>query len=483
MQLKPSELTKDEAEKVDVEARKNFWFFTKHIFAESFPSFIGGQHVENTCSFLEKNKKTVRISAKDHFKSTSLYAHFAWIIWKHGETRNFEGHYFSYERNMAAYHLSKMKDLLARNPWFEGLKDMKAQAESVLSYTFDGKHKFTLKPHGMLAFKRGIHADGIYVDDPFQDPENKLDPTKVDKINQIFTTQIMDMPKKNAFLHVVGTPQTTKDFFFNKNLMQRFEVTRLPAILDKNKKKVLWPEHMNFNELMIRRSERGSRVFNQEYLCRPFSGEHAWFKKKKISDLVNPELKNIFAIETDNIVSLGMDVGKKVHPSHVAIFEKVGNRWIQRYHEFMDGIEYHNQVMKVNDLIERFKVNYGFYDSTRGELEGFVEQDLFSPIMKPVHFDQQSKFKMAANFDRIATEKRVELIKDERMLNQILVVDTNLDAIETKEGHGEPFWSIALALSCEFMVKPPRPPVLLSIAAKRDKQTILPIQAHGFMRH
>lgn len=467
--MRPENLSDTEKHQLDLDARKSFWVFVRDIFSESFDKFIGGDFVKDTCDFLEKNQKTVRISAKDHFKSTSLYAHFCWNLWKAFKQRDVECHYFSYERNMAAYHLTKIKELIAKNDWFSNCQDLKLTAESVLKYTWDeGDHIITLKPHGMLAFKRGIHANVIYVDDPFQDPENKLDPLKVQKINRIFSTQIIDMPKKGGELHVVGTPQTNEDFFFDKKLMGRFQVLELPAIISEAEKKVLWPDHMDYDELVIRRQERGERIFNQEYLCKAYYAEHAWFNRERIMDCINPDLKIQFFRKTDNLVSLGMDVGKKVHPTHISIFERMNNVWVMVYHDFLDGVDYSEQVKIVNDLIDRFDVDQGFFDATRGEFDSFIEQGTINKLMKPVTFKSQTKYELAGNFDKLVTEKRIMLLDDKRLLNQILVVDTNLDALETNEGHGESFWSIALALSPEFKIKPERPALLTTIVKPRE---------------
>lgn len=458
-----------EKKKVVEAAGKDFAVFVNKVFSESFPGgWLGGNFIDKTCRFLQGSRKTVRISARDHFKSTSLYAHFCWNLFRNYNFHDFEAHYFSYERNMAAYHLAKIKELIAKNPWFTECHDHKSTAESVLKYSWDGKHFITLKPHGLLSFKRGIHADAIYVDDPFQDPENKLEPLKVQKINRIFSTQIMDMPKPKGFLHCVGTPQTPEDFYFDEKLMQRFDVQVLPAVTSEVNKTVLWPEHMSWNELMIRRDERGERVFNQEYLCKPYSAEHAWIQKERLLECVNPDLKMQFFRNGNNITALGMDVGKKVHPSHIAIFERMNNIWVLVHHEFLDKVDYIEQLKIVNDLIQRFQVDYAFYDATRGEFDSFAEQKLLSPILQPVIFKSQTKYEMATNLDKIMTEQRILLPEDRRLLNQMLVVDSNLDALETNEGHGETFWSIALALSAEFKIKPERQPMLMTAKHPRE---------------
>ena len=424
--------------------RNDFKYFVNNIFSLSFKNFIKGKHVDDTADFLTQNNKTMRVSAKDHFKSTSLYAHFIWdLLYRPG----LECQYFSYNASMAAYHTAKIKNLISANSFFHEIIDLKPTAEGILKYSWDNDKITTLTPNGLLAFKRGIHADRIYVDDAFQDPENKLNPTIVKKINNIFVTQVLDMPTKNGQLHAVGTPQTVYDFYFDKNVTSRFAVKILPAIISEIEKKVLWPEYMSFEELLQRRKERGNRIFNQEYLCSPSWTEQAWFSKEKIFSAVNPNLKPEKEMLKDCFVVLGWDIGKKVHPSHIAIFaEFAANKWTQIYQKFMDGWDYNKQKDHVNFLIKSFKVDEGAYDATRGEMESFVERHELDSVLRPVIFKTQTKHDMAVNFEKMVDNSEVELLNDQRMINQILVVDNDLNALDTPEGHGDAFWSIALAL-------------------------------------
>lgn len=434
----------EEQFKAFAKGEDDFKYFVNNIFSQSFERFIKGKHVDETVDFLSTHKKTMRVSAKDHFKSTSLYAHFMWnLLYRPG----FEAHYFSYNVSMSAYHLGKIKELIRCNPFFEDQIDLKPTAEGVLKYSLDREIITTLNPNGLLAFKRGIHAKYIYVDDPFQDPENKLNPTLVKKINNIFVTQIMDMPIADGELHVVGTPQSVHDFYFNKEVTKRFEVRIMPAIVNELQHKVLWPEHMPYEELVQRRRERGERIFNQEYMCSPSWTEAAWFSREKILSVVNSSLLQRKAINEDVYVVMGWDLGKKIHPSHVTIFaEFVPGKWTQVYQLFMDGWKYNDQLAHINELVRRFKVDEGAYDATRGELESFVERGEVSSFLQPVVFKTTTKHDMATNFEKMVENKEIELLDDRRMIEQILVVDNDLQALETPEGHGDSFWSIALAL-------------------------------------
>jgi len=424
----------------------NFPYFVKHIFSRSFDRFIEGQHVYNTAEFLGKNDRTMRVSARDHFKSTSLYAHFMYdLIYNPG----LECQYFSYNTKMAAYHGSKIKQLIEKNPFYEDCIDLKPTAEGILKYAWvEKRHEVTrLTPNGLLSFQKGIHCPRIYVDDPLREPENKLNAVVIKKINRIFVTDVMSMLKEGGQMHVIGTPQTDFDFFFDKNLTTRFEVQVLPAIKDWKKQEVLWPEHMSWEELMKRKRELGERIFNQEYMCKPVWTEQAWLSLEKLYTAVNSSLKPLKEMLKANYVVLGWDVGKKVHPSHVSIFENDRSKhWRQIYQRFLDGMSYTEQKDFVNELCRKFKVDRGLYDATRGELESFVERRELHRSLEPIIFKVQTKHDMATNFEKMIENKEVELLNDRRMLDQVLVVDNDLQALETPEGHGDSFWSIAMAL-------------------------------------
>ncbi len=434
-------------------AQNSFRVFVTDIFSQSKSlfqnGFIGGEYVNTICDFFQNNKKTARVSARDHFKSTAFYAHFMWHLLRDWD-KNLEGHYFSYQYQMAAYHIGKIKQAIKSNEYFAELKDKKSTAESVVSYTWDNKHFTTLEPHGLLEFKRGIHAPLIYVDDPFQDPANKMVITIIKKINDIFKGQILDMVQDE--IHVCGTPQTNEDFFFNKDLMGRFKVMVTPAIKDEINKVTLWPEWMGWEELQQRRRERGDKMFNQEYLCSPTYAEEAFIKRDVLYSLVNSKLVDVGiakAQEIKNDVVAGFDIGKKTHPSHLAVFELVKGKRRQIHQIFMDGWDYIRQIEYLREAIEKLKIDKLYYDDTRGEFESFKESGQLPIQMEGVVFSVKTKNALAAHLDKAITSKEIEFLNHKRMLDQMLLVTNDLEAIETPEGHGDSFWSVALTFKYE----------------------------------
>lgn len=442
-----------------VATRKSFKLFVKHIFSQSIDilkdgKWTHGEYVDFICDFYQGNERTIRVSARDHMKSMAIYALIMWKIWRHHKA-TIEAHYFSYNAKMAAYHTGKIKKAIECNPFFGGITDCKKYSESGIDYTWDGSHHFTMTPRGLLEFKRGIHSPFIIVDDPMQDPENKLVPTKILMINSIMRTQILDMAQKE--LHIVGTPQTNGDFFFDPSFTSRFSVKILPAIVSHEKKQSLWPEWMTYDELMAKKLERGEKVFNQEYLCSPVYAEEAFIKPEVYDRAVNHELKNYsieewMVTEHEEVDRVGaLDIGKRSHPSHFCIFEKAPtkknpDKLRQIHSKWMDGWDYTDQIDYVKTACEVFGIYSMRYDNTRGEFESMDERGELPACMEPVVFSHKSKHSMATDLDRALTAGDLELLNDPRQRNQVLIVTNDLKAPVTPEGHGDAFFSLCLAV-------------------------------------
>lgn len=232
-------------EEISVMARANtdFVVFVNEIFSKSSRHFIHGEHIDNTARFLSQYKKTMRVSARNHFKSYSFYAHAMWKIMFELPQKSVEAHYFSYSQDLAGYHIGKLKQTILANPYFRHLIDKKTTAESVIRCTWDNKSFYTMEAHGLIQFKRGIHADYVYVDDPFQDPENELNPTIITKINEIFKSNILDMPNEpDGELHVCGCLDPDTDILLaNGNFKKLKDVMTSDRLLgyDFKKQKVV----------------------------------------------------------------------------------------------------------------------------------------------------------------------------------------------------------------------------------------------------
>jgi hypothetical protein len=453
-QLSPQELELQTRAAIELAKRRcrqpnGFKWFVYNVFAYNFSPLVGGAYIDEVCEVMEAHNWTIDVTARDHFKSTRLYAEIMYDLFI--SEAPLEAHYFSYNTTLSRYHLKKVKTMIKDNPFFVFCTDLNPLSDTQLEY-FNGVTRYSCAPQGLLSFKRGIHAERIYVDDPLKDPENKLAPALIYRINRIISTEIFAMVKRGGKCRVVGTPQTNEDFFFDNNLQTRFYTRILDAIVDEANKVALWSEWKTYDELIQIRNIIGERTFNQEYRCKPAYSEDSYINRQRLINLINPDLTNQQRYEGDNDVVGGFDIGKHAHPSHLALYEKfyIPERSIWYYRQlltlWLDNWEYSSQVEHLAAIIDLFNVSVLRYDNTRGEFESFAEQGKLPKQMKPVNFSLKSKTAMAASFDAIVTGERVELINDQRQTNQILAVTSDLNAFESADGHGDSFWSNAMAL-------------------------------------
>lgn len=434
-----------------------FKFFVNNVFSASFGGdFIGGQYVNDIADRMEQKRWTMDVTARGHFKSTRLYAEIMYDIFT--MQRDVEAWYFSYNSDLSSYHLKKLKGMIKRNPFFVIVQDIKVQAEGVLAYVNDTNNLYTCAPAGLLAFKRGIHAERIYVDDPLRDPENKLAPTVVLKINRTIKTEIYPMVNKGGVCRIVGTPQTYEDFFYDESLRNKWDVQIRDAMVDEANRVALWPEWTDFSELEDIRDTIGEKTFNQEYRAKPAYAEDSYISRERLNTVISPDMTPAMEYEGGNEVVAGLDIGKKRHPSHLVIFERWqltdldrnGNpqyKYRQLLSRWLDGMDYNDQWEFILDVVALYNIDVLRYDNTRGEFEAFYEKATPQQkrILIPEVFNLKSKNAMAAQIDALITGNRITLLNDSRQTDQVLAVTSDLNAMESDQGHGDSFWSIGLA--------------------------------------
>lgn len=433
-------------------AKESFPYFLKHIYPLSYKKnqIVRAPHTFKWGKRVQENKKTATLSARKHLKSTMIYGYLMWRIYKLKKDERENWDYMSYTQPMSAYHTENIKELIQANPLFETIEDLTV-GRTQLNYTWNGVNKFIIEPQGILTFNRGRHPYGVIADDILQDPTTPLNLTVIDKINRIFFEQVMSLPKEGGELHLVGTAQHAQDLFFQLKNNKSWNWAEYKAIINEANKEVLWPELFSYKRLVeIRDREIGDKAFMKEYMCSPVWSEDAYFKRDEIYAIVNKDLeeeKRPGGQWKGGETIAGVDIGKKAHPSHIVIFHKLQGINTMIYEVFLDGWDYTKQIELLESLREFYLIDEIRYDNTRGEYEPFVEQGLINPRWwKPVVFSNRSKFELASNFSKQVNNKTVRLLNNQRMLDSILSVNNELKAPETSIGHGDAFWSIALAL-------------------------------------
>ena len=435
--------------------RNNFYFFFKHIFSASIRAidgeFIDGPHFRRWCFEMQEHSLTSKKSARFHGKSVLLYAWIMWLMWKQ-EIPYDDGIYFSFTLDMAQDHLKKCNRYIEANYYFEKEFIKTSNADSIVHYRRRGGFVFYFEPAGIKTFKRGKHPRHVICDDILRDPEVKLDITQIQKITVTFKEQIIPMPKKGGTIHLMGTPQDQEDLFAELERRPEFFSTSCPAVINEAEKRVLWPNYWTFERLMEFKDTMGEKAFNKEFACLPTRSADGYFQTVEYDGSIKKRLKNydFYTMPKpkfkDEWCYAGMDLGKKAHPSHLAIFATRKGRLYQVLSMFMDGWNYCDQLDYVRSAIKYFKVARLDFDNTRAEFEGFYEAGELPEEMQGLVFNAKNKFTMAAEFDKLVAQKRIYLLSDDRQRRQILSVDNDLNAIATKDGHGDAFFSVCLAI-------------------------------------
>jgi len=442
-------------------AREDFVFFFDTIFSISLQiiegEYVSGSWLNDLCDRLQRYNKTCTLAARKHGKTTVIAGYVAWLIFRSDIENKMvsEYLYIMYSDELACEKIKRIKQYIQCNPFFNHIRDLKPTAESIIEY-LNGEHIVSVKPAGVQSFKRGKHPDGVICDDILRDPQKKLDLTQIEKITQIFEAEITSLPKEGGFLHVVGTSQDETDIMFKLRTLPGWNWKLCPAIIDRKKKIVLWIEKFPFDRLIdIELNETGKKNFQREYQLQPVRSAEGYFSHGEIEARIDKQLKNYspYKKETDDAFGecfAGADLGKKRHPSHLTVYEAVPDDdiiyLIQVASIWLDGVDFNNQIDIFKAAIRRFGISEMLWDNTRGEFEGFMERGELPDEMKPFVFTAGGKEMIAAEFDKKVGNKTIILLNDERQTRSILSVDGNLQSPETADGHGDAFWSNALAV-------------------------------------
>ncbi|MBI2020135.1 hypothetical protein HYS94_01825 [Candidatus Daviesbacteria bacterium] len=429
-----------------------FYEFVRDIWSKSYehPERFKMFHIEVICHDVEEalatGKNYVCVLPRGFLKST--VPGYAFCIWRLLKMGNSDSTilYTSFSDGMSQYHISEMKKHIRRNPILsEWMIDRSPNADFSFRYSVNGFQKNILHG-GVLSFKRGTHVDGAVVaDDLLQDPDNPARPTEILKVEEFFFSETMYIPNPGVPVFVLGTPLLPDDLLSKLKKDDRFLYRFMPALDPIPGRRVLAPEIRDEAQLLREKAAR-PHAFAAEMMLSPMSSVKGYFTDTDISRCENKDLASFDPYKewdfNSEFTVAGFDVGKKRHPSHLAVYASKGGVLKQVHQVFLDGWDYNIQKEYLNTVAKNFALDVGYYDSTRGELD---DRGLDSR-WKSLNFTLKDKRKMAQVFEEFVQSGNLSLIVDERQKSQILAVDNDLDAAESPLGHGDSFWSNALAL-------------------------------------
>jgi len=415
------------------------------------PEYFKAWHVGVLADDIEECVKTgqnyVAVLPRFHFKSTVL-GH-AFSVWRLlTSSRDCSVLYLSYSDGMARYHISEINKAVNRNPILSELMISRNPKADFSARFHINKKPMEIMHGGLFSFKRGLHVNGALIaDDVLRDPENPLNIGQITKVEDHFLTESMFIPLKGVPVIVLGTPMMPGDLLSKLQEDSRFNSRVLPALDPVPNRRVLMPELYD-EEWLLQQQAARPKSFASEFMLIPHFSTEAYFDEEDITKCEYetlrsaPALKEFTDIETGDQMFGGFDVGKKRHPSHLVIFRKRGEYVEQVHQSFLEGWSYSDQIEYLNEVAQNFSLSVGYIDNTRGELE---DRGLDHKWLS-LTFTKKAKNTMAHIFEQFVHSGNLRLIKDERQKQQILSVSNELKAPVTPMGHGDAFFSIAMAL-------------------------------------
>jgi len=430
----------------------SFWEFVRDIWSQGYdhPEYFKAWHIGVVCEdieeCLESGLNYCAVLPRFHFKSTVL-GH-AFSVWRLLQaTRDVSVLYLSYSDGMAQYHISEINKAVQRNPIISSLLENKSpKADFSFRYSYN-KRPVTIMHGGLFSFKRGMHVNGALIaDDVLRDPENPLNMSQITKVEDHFMTESLFIPLKGVPIIVLGTPMMPGDLLSKLQDDERFKSRVLPALDPAPNRRVLMPELYSEKWLLTQQKAR-PKSFASEFMLVPQLSSESYFIAEDITKCEDSNLRTFPATQPykkdeGEQLFAGFDVGKKRHPSHLVIFSRKGKLIKQVHQSWLDGWSYSDQIVFLNEVAENFDLYRGYIDNTRGELEDRGLNRSWWPMV----FTVKSKNTMAHVFEEFVHSGNLSLLRDERQTQQILSVNNELKAPVTPMGHGDAFFSIAMAL-------------------------------------
>ena len=381
--------------------------------------------------------------------------------------------YLSATEDSAKKHVAELRNAVFRNPKLDFISDRLSENSLNFEIRLPDHSVKLLDYKGVVQLKRGYHLDGVLImDDIYDDPSDPDSPKQVIKINKMYDTKIKPIPNpNNSSQFLIGTPISKQDLFNivpHRDYWQHmfYEVfSPQPGTDDET----LAPHIVNKQQADNLEKEDWIS-FQSEYRCIPYYDSQSFLTNEDITNLINEDAKGwdvdrVYPKREDEMVVLGADLGQQRDPTHISVFSVRGTLIRQIHSEYIEQTPYPNQVAYLNQLIEIFNLDYGIIDDTNASLANYgIDKSIYELVI----FTQKNKkefanafahlVKTSYNTENLQTHREafrynldyvalyLEFLPDRRQLDQIVVVNKELKSPRNKDGHGDAFFSNALAL-------------------------------------
>ena len=206
---------------------------------------------------------------------------------------------------------------------------------------------------------RGKRPKLIVLDDP-QDNKDVTNKRVVDKFNEFVLSSLYNTMLPGGSMVVIGTV-VGEMCLVNKLEADGWKTIKKPAILDWDKKKVLWPELWSWEELMKRKEKVWTDIFLQEFQHIPIAAGSSVVKKQWI------KYWNKLPEEFDEII---LAIDPATSEKELADFTGisiVGRVWEKIYSIFSEGVKLSPIKLfeYIKNLNKTYKPNIIIYEQNK----------------------------------------------------------------------------------------------------------------------
>ena len=419
------------------------------IWQYSYPDqeLIRGQFLFDALRDLEQHDRLLVLSSRGFAKSTTARMEMAYYILTSQISMRIG--VVSSTPTQANMQVNNLKRAVEGNEIIRSLvKDLKTKAENHIKYKNHHRAIIEVIPIGLTTSVRGDHFRGgiIYLDDCMRDPQgsNILTATNIDQLNRAVKRVITPMIHSNTKVRIIGTPLSSRDFYYDKDFTADFKIRIKPALdqFDQSNFEELYPTKW----LHERRNQIGKAEFMAEYMVQPLLESDSYFDYESVKKCINKNLVNLTRYQGKYRVLMGIDIAsaskKSKHNTHIVIFKVVGDKLIQLYSGWLQGQPFVAQLLIIKKLITDFKVEVAYIDNTNKTFDFAFEQGLAPAELIPIHISRATKETMASCLDTLFTHGDIQLLPDDKQTNQLMQVQADLDIKVSAIGHGDAFTSI-----------------------------------------
>lgn len=227
------------------------------------------------------------------------------------------------------------------------------------------------------------------------------------------------------------------------------------GLADKVKERTLTDDEREEYIQFLKENAGDEFTWLQEYCCTAVDETSAFLSYELIASCYEDCLRPLENISGD--IYVGMDIGRKKDLTHITVLEKLGSVKYMRKGITLKNTRFRDQKKILYSILKHKNFRRAAIDATGigAQLAEDAQIDFGKSRVDAIHFTGKSKEEMAYNMRMEIEDRNVRYPDDEALREDFhsvkkIQTDSNVTRFDVDsthtDGHGDRFWSMALAL-------------------------------------